>query len=147
MLLYRLLDGNKALVCWVTLVLDDAMCLSQAPLEVDGRCLVWQGDSPQRFSAVDRGAPIPYCNATHQQAVDYAPVEVCDDVSIHAKLLQPAKEIEPLVSFPDHRVFVWCPGEILCDVHTKKPEAVDPFDLSITDVEGCSWCVSPCCLL
>lgn len=46
----------------------------------------------------------PYQNrdAAHQQALDSAPVEVCEDAGVHTKLPQSPQEIEPLTSFLDH---------------------------------------------
>lgn len=60
-------------------------------------------------------------------------VKVCDDVGVHGKLLQPPHKAEQLVSIFYHNAHVCCSGEFLCDVHSKKPEAANPFDLIFAD--------------
>ncbi len=82
---------------------------------------------------------VPERDVARQQALDGAPVEVCEDAGVHAKLPQYPQETEPLASFLDHCVHVKCPGEVLRDVHTEELEAADTFNLSITNVD---WEVS-----
>ena len=68
-------------------------------------------------------APIPHCDATSQYALYCASIEVSEDDSVHAKLLQSPQEEQ---AFPgSFNYLVSRPGEIIADVHPEEPEAAD----------------------
>ena len=79
---------------------------------------------------------IPNWDAACQQALDGGPVEVCEDAGVHTKFSQSPKKKELLTSFLDRGVCSKCPGYVLSDVHAEEPEAADPLNLSIADVDG-----------
>ena len=117
--------------CLMAVVLDDVVCLGDC--SGDDLCRLYH--SLQWFAAVSRTVLAPDWDAARQRALDGSPVEVCEDAGVRAKYPCSPKKKEQLSSFLDRGVCLKCPGEALYDVHAEEPEAADPLNFSIADLD------------
>ena len=85
----------------------------------------WSPDDPlsclfhslQAFAVHDSGTAVPHSDATGQDALNNAAVEIPEDPSRHAKLPEPPQKKQPLWSVLRQLCGVHCPGEVPADVH------------------------------
>ena len=101
----------------------------------------WSPDDPlgclyhslQAFAVHDSGTAVPHGDATGQDALNNAAVEIPEDLSRHAKLPEPPQKIQPLLSLLHQLCGVHCPGEVLADVHPQVFEGAHPLHRKLSD--------------
>ncbi len=88
---------------------------------------------------VEGGATaIPGGDATCQDILYGAPVEVAESPGVHVEPPQPAEEEEPLSGCLCDGVCVVSPGQVLADVDLENPEAADSLHCVLLPVASCS---------
>jgi len=89
--------------------------------------------SLQAFAVHDSGTAVPHSDATGQDALNNAAVEIPEDLSRHAKLPEPSQKIQLLLSLLHQLCGFHCSGGVIADVHPKVFEGAHPLHRKLSD--------------